>query len=170
MFNNWQKILISAAILVAILLVIQPLLSKKSSQQVPVPAENNVQQQVAASTSAPVAEPALPAAVSTSTASSSAAGATVQVVSDMDSFVQCLAARGMTFYGASWCPHCQAQKALFGQSVKYLNYVECPDNPQACIDKGVEAYPTWIDSAGAKHEGEQTIDQLSQLSGCELKQ
>ena len=37
-----------------------------------------------------------------------------------DEFAQCLKDKGATFYGAFWCPHCQAQKKLFGTSVKFL--------------------------------------------------
>ncbi len=29
------------------------------------------------------------------------------------------------FYGASWCPHCNEQKQLFGSSGKRIPYVEC---------------------------------------------
>src|SRR5687767_6111588 len=32
---------------------------------------------------------------------------------------------GAIFYGASWCPHCQEQKAMFGASADRLPYVEC---------------------------------------------
>ena len=42
-----------------------------------------------------------------------------------DEFAQCLKDSGITFYGAFWCPHCQAQKKLFGRSAKLLPYVEC---------------------------------------------
>lgn len=42
-----------------------------------------------------------------------------------DQFAQCLEEKGAVFYGAFWCPHCQAQKALFGKSAKKLPYVEC---------------------------------------------
>ncbi|HET9942890.1 MAG TPA: vitamin K epoxide reductase family protein [Terriglobia bacterium] len=54
------------------------------------------------------------------------------------------------FYGASWCPHCQDQKALFGAAAKRLPYVECsPDGqgaPQApvCANLEIKSYPTWI--------------------------
>ena len=65
-----------------------------------------------------------------------------------DTFAQALKDKGATFYGAFWCPHCKAEKALFGTSVKLLPYVECSaqngvDQLQVCIDKKVETYPTW---------------------------
>lgn len=74
--------------------------------------------------------------------------------SKLDAFAQALTARGLEFYGAFWCPHCQAQKAEFGSSKKYLPYVECsnPDNTpkQICLDNKVEAYPTWAFKDGIK--------------------
>jgi uncharacterized membrane protein/glutaredoxin len=61
-----------------------------------------------------------------------------------------LADKGVLFYGASWCPHCQEQKRVFGASAKRLPYVECnlagPTAPQAsaCSAAGVNTYPTWV--------------------------
>jgi len=61
-----------------------------------------------------------------------------------------IADKGALFYGASWCPHCQEQKRLFGASAKRLPYVECgiggPNAPQApsCDIAGVQTYPTWV--------------------------
>jgi uncharacterized membrane protein/glutaredoxin len=58
--------------------------------------------------------------------------------------------QGVLFYGASWCPHCQEQKRLFGASATRLPYVECnlagPNAPQAsaCTAAGVDTYPTWV--------------------------
>jgi len=57
---------------------------------------------------------------------------------------------GALFYGASWCPHCQEQKMLFGASASRLPYIECspagPNTPQApsCNRAGVQSYPTWV--------------------------
>ncbi|MFI5205343.1 MAG: hypothetical protein ACHQVK_00215, partial [Candidatus Paceibacterales bacterium] len=67
---------------------------------------------------------------------------------NLDDFAKCIKASGATFYGAFWCPHCKAQKDLFGSSVQYLPYVECstPDgNSQlpVCTNAGVTVYPTW---------------------------
>ncbi|MBI2052610.1 MAG: hypothetical protein HYT38_02990 [Candidatus Sungbacteria bacterium] len=62
----------------------------------------------------------------------------------LDEFAQCLSDKGIIMYGAEWCSHCQAQKELFDQSFRYINYVECPQDPQKCLSVGVEAYPTWL--------------------------
>src|SRR5262245_50308877 len=65
-----------------------------------------------------------------------------------DAFAQCLKDKGAVFYGAFWCPHCQAQKKLFGSSASLLPYVECSTldgNAQTavCTDKKIASYPTW---------------------------
>lgn len=87
-----------------------------------------------------------------------------------DAFAQCLASKKLTMYGAAWCSHCQTEKARFGDSFQYVLYVECPDNPNECLAKGVEGYPTWIDATGQKYIGEQGLEKLSEISGCELPQ
>ena len=90
-----------------------------------------------------------------------------------DSFAQCLSSSGAKMYGAFWCPHCKDQEAMFGSSWKYANYVECsnPDatsQTKACIDAGIQTYPTWEFKNGSRTEGVLTFDQLSQATGCKL--
>lgn len=73
------------------------------------------------------------------------------------------------FFGASWCPHCQDQKKLFGSSVNRIPYIECspggPNTPQApeCKEKAIQSYPTWIVN-GQRHTGVLPLDTLAQLS------
>lgn len=86
----------------------------------------------------------------------------------LDLFAQCLADKGVIMYGAYWCSHCQNQKSLFGDSFKYVNYVECTSSPGKCSSAGVSGYPTWIFTDGKKLEGEQKLEILSQESGCVL--
>jgi len=86
----------------------------------------------------------------------------------LTAFAQCLAEKKMTMYGAAWCSHCQREKSHFGPAFQYVPYVECPDNQQLCIDKGVEGYPTWIDAAGTKYVGEQGLDSLAKITSCTL--
>ncbi len=94
-----------------------------------------------------------------------------------DTFAQCLKDKGAVFYGAFWCPHCQAQKKLFGTSAKLLPYVECstPDASgqlQTCIDKKIESYPTWELADGTKIPDENsagvTLETLAAKTGCVL--
>ena len=93
---------------------------------------------------------------------------TESIVKDYDIFAKCLAEKNFTMYGAEWCTHCQAQKKLFGESFKYIPYVECPADPKICIDKGVESYPTWIGENGEKYLGKQSLEKLSEITGCVL--
>jgi glutaredoxin len=91
----------------------------------------------------------------------------------LDSFAQCLKDRGAVFYGAFWCPHCAAQKALFGRSSVHLPYVECstPDGQgqlQICVDKEITNYPTWIFADGERLTGEIPLQQLAEKTQCEL--
>ena len=87
---------------------------------------------------------------------------------NLDSFAQCLSDKGAVMYGADWCPHCQNEKASFGESFKLVDYVECPDKPNECLAKGVDGYPTWIFPDGRRFVGEQGLAKLSLESGCPL--
>lgn len=91
-----------------------------------------------------------------------------------DDFAKCLTQNDATMYGAYWCGHCNNQKAEFGDSFKYVNYVECDPNgnnakPQLCTQNGITGYPTWIIN-GTHYEGEQSLNHLSSLTGCSLPQ
>ncbi|QQG38358.1 MAG: hypothetical protein HYS26_02315 [Candidatus Kaiserbacteria bacterium] len=94
---------------------------------------------------------------------------------DLDSFATCLKDRGAVFYGAFWCPHCKRTKDLFGASAKLLPYVECstPDGQtqlDACKEKGIDQYPTWIFADGSRLTGERTLEELSEKTSCALPQ
>lgn len=91
------------------------------------------------------------------------------VSSQFDDFAKCLAEKKITMYGAAWCSHCQNEKKGFGGSFKFVPYVECPDNPQLCLGKGINGYPTWIFPGGRRLVGEQGLEKLSQESGCVLQ-
>ena len=92
---------------------------------------------------------------------------------EYDSFAQCLGDKGAVFYGAFWCPHCQAQKKMFGSTVKLLPYVECSTadgkgQTQICIDKEVKSYPTWEFADGSRLTGKIALAELAEKTSCEL--
>ena len=91
-----------------------------------------------------------------------------QPTTNLDAFAKCLAEKKITMYGAAWCPHCQSEKKAFGKSFKYVPYVECPEETQLCLDKGIRGYPTWILPDGKQLIGEQGLQKLSEESGCPL--
>ena len=91
----------------------------------------------------------------------------------LDTFATCLKDKGVVFYGAFWCPHCQATKRMFGRSAKLLPYVECSlpsgkGQVQVCLDKKIESYPTWEFPDGTRITGERTLQELADKSGCVL--
>lgn len=98
---------------------------------------------------------------------------TTPPVGKYDTFAQCLKDSGAIFYGAFWCPHCQAQKKMFGSSASLLPYVEC-STPNGtgqvleCKDKGVSSYPTWDFADGSRLTGEVPLVQLANKTNCTL--
>lgn len=85
-----------------------------------------------------------------------------------DEFAKCIASKNLTMYGTYSCSYCAKQKKMFENSFKYVPYVECTQNPQECMAKDIEAYPTWIDGSGQKYVGLQSLEKLSEISGCSL--
>ena len=82
-----------------------------------------------------------------------------------------LTEEGALFYGASWCPHCQEQKLLFGASADRLPYIECspagPNGAQtpSCRRAGVQTYPTWIINGRATVGQVLSLAQLAAATG-----
>src|SRR3989344_2832140 len=91
-----------------------------------------------------------------------------KVANALDSFTKCLTEKGAFMYGADWCPHCQDEKRAFGDSFKYVSYVECPDNPELCLSKKIEGFPTWIFADQRRHEGVMGLNRLSETTACPL--
>jgi glutaredoxin len=85
-----------------------------------------------------------------------------------DNFAKCLSQKNAVMYGAEWCGHCKNQKAMFGDSFKYVTYVECTTNQATCDANGVQGYPTWIIN-GKAYPGEISLESLSTTSGCPLQ-
>jgi len=84
---------------------------------------------------------------------------------------QCLTDNGAQMYGAFWCGACAEQKKLFGNTFKYIDYIECDsrgDNPQSerCQIEGITGYPTWKIS-GQTMTGVRGLNQLASVAGCE---
>lgn len=90
-----------------------------------------------------------------------------------DAFAQCLADEGAVFYGAFWCPVCNAQKKLFGSSADLLPYKECstPDSRSQladCREKNIQGYPTWEFADGSRMTGKLSMEQLAEKTACEI--
>ena len=90
--------------------------------------------------------------------------------SELDEFAKCLKESGLEMYGSMTCSVCKKQRDLFGSSFQFVGEIECHpqgENSQTelCLEKNVERTPTWIIN-DEKHEGYQTLETLSELSGC----
>ncbi|MFH1972555.1 MAG: thioredoxin domain-containing protein [archaeon] len=91
---------------------------------------------------------------------------TGNVVSDnLDDFAKYLTEEGVVMVGAEWCGHCQNQKAMFGDSFQYINYVDSVYYPEEAASYGVSGYPTWILADGTQLPGEQSIENLKEKTG-----
>jgi glutaredoxin len=81
-----------------------------------------------------------------------------------------LTAKGVKFYGAYSCEHCQQQKALFGaKASEQLTYIECDakgenSQRQLCKDMKIKYFPTWsID--GKYFTGTKDLKEIATLTG-----
>ena len=90
-----------------------------------------------------------------------------------DTLAQCISDSGAKFYGAFWCPHCQATKAMFGKSAKLLPYVEC-SKPSGqgqlpiCDEQGIKGYPTWRFADKSELGGERSLAELADKTNCSV--
>jgi glutaredoxin len=78
----------------------------------------------------------------------------------------CMSQKGITFYGRLTCPYCQAQIKIFGNAFKSINFVNCDVESSLC--SGLEGVPAWKIN-GQMNYGVKTLEELSNLSNCELK-
>lgn len=94
-------------------------------------------------------------------------GQQVAVVGKYDEFAKCLTENGVVMYGTSYCGACKAQKELFGDSFKFVTYVECTET-NLCTEKGIRAVPTW-EINGIFYTGGRSLEDISELCGCPLE-
>jgi glutaredoxin len=97
-----------------------------------------------------------------------------QASADSEEFGRCLTRKGATFYGASWCPHCRAQRRILGRAMSRVRYVECSvgsnrrAQTSACKKAGVQGYPTWVFADGLRVGGQQSLESLAARTGCKV--
>jgi hypothetical protein len=93
----------------------------------------------------------------------------------LDTFANCIADKGVKFYGAWWCPHCVDEKKAFGTSFKILEdrgvYVECANKDQSttqeCLDAGISGFPTWkFPETNETIFGFATFPSIQERTGC----
>jgi len=86
---------------------------------------------------------------------------------NLDDFAQCLTDKWVIMYGSVTCPHCQSQKAMFGSSFQYINYVECTKEFDRCAN--LKWVPTWEISSGNYLEWLQQLSTLATATTCKMQ-
>ena len=81
-------------------------------------------------------------------------------------FVQCLNETNAKIYGFNNSAAVKRQLMMFGAYVGDLNYIDCEIQREKCM--GLVVYPTW-EIRGRVVPGSLSLDVLSKLSGCDLK-
>ncbi len=88
-------------------------------------------------------------------------------VGGYDDFAQCLSEKGVVMYGSSQCGWCKQQMELFGDSFKYIEYVDCSGMNSVCVAENIRSIPTWK-IGDETVVGMQQLSKLSEISGCPL--
>ena len=70
-----------------------------------------------------------------------------------------------TLYVKTGCSACEAQKDLFGDSIKHLEIINCMTQARECANHGIISVPTWIINNN-RHVNVQSIEKLKSLTGC----
>jgi|WetSurMetagenome_2_1015567.scaffolds.fasta_scaffold251584_1 hypothetical protein len=86
---------------------------------------------------------------------------------------KCMTEKGVKMYGAYWCSHCLEQKKLFGDDLRYVNYVECDpggkdSKREECVAAGVKSYPTWFFPGQDLQVGVTDPVELAKKANCDV--
>ena len=84
-----------------------------------------------------------------------------------EQFAKCIAEKAI-LYTQTGCFACVKQEELFGVNNQYLKIVNCKIEAQECINNEIMQTPTWI-IGNEKKIGYKTLEELSELTGCEIK-
>lgn len=85
---------------------------------------------------------------------------------NLDTFAQCITKKWAVLYGAKTCPHCLEQRKMFGDSVQYVDYVECTEEYERCAD--LKWVPVWKFADWSQVEGRQSFSTLAEKTHCTL--
>ncbi|MFH1585281.1 MAG: hypothetical protein ABIB79_00755 [archaeon] len=83
-----------------------------------------------------------------------------------EKIVKCIGENSV-LYVQLGCHACEVQEELFGDNYQYLNVVDCFYDRNKCSE--ISATPTWIIN-GETYKGVQSIDELKNITGCQIEQ
>ena len=93
-----------------------------------------------------------------------------------DDLAKCMTENGVKMYSSFRCGVCAKTRAMFGESFKYIEEIEChPEGKNSetelCIQKEVKGTPTWVREINGietnRYTGFLDIKELREFSGCE---
>ena len=93
------------------------------------------------------------------------------MLSNSDKFAVCVGQKSALYGRNVYCPPCEEQLKVFGNSVQYINYVDCEPGDtviDACKDAKIQSYPAWIVN-GNQYNGVKSLDELAKITGCKLE-
>ena len=67
-----------------------------------------------------------------------------------------------TLYGKDTCPWTVKQKEIFKNFSNNINYVDCDNSASSCMNKEIQAVPTWI-IRDDKFEGFNDLESLDKI-------
>jgi uncharacterized membrane protein len=88
-------------------------------------------------------------------------------------FCDCVTFAGWRFYGREGCMWCEKQKMIFGESIKYIIFIDCLKVPDTCKQLNIEGFPTWIRFSDdgeelQRYKGYSTLKNLAEISHCSI--
>lgn len=93
---------------------------------------------------------------------------------DLVQFAKDLAAAGVKYFGAAWCPFCTEQKELFADGGHYLPFIEVTNGDRTLNSIGqaeqITTFPTWEFPDETRETGVLSLETLSQRSGVPIPQ
>ena len=87
---------------------------------------------------------------------------------NIDRFAKCLSEKRIILFINEGCSYCAKQKEIFGNSIGYIDIVRCEEYGGSCTENEVDGVPTWLINE-KKYVGVQSLERLSELSGCQLQ-
>ena len=84
---------------------------------------------------------------------------------------RCINDKGIILYGTTWGSNTSRQLQAFGDASKYLNFIDCQKNKNACSRANIKENPTWFFPEGnIERSGFLRLDMLASFASCPYSQ
>ncbi len=93
----------------------------------------------------------------------------ISFLDNNESFVECLASKGVIIYGSKTCPACVSLLREYdGLDNLNLIYVDCADERDRCSSEKITNYVPEVQIKGKLFDGRGTPENIAQEVGCKL--